>query len=125
MSTIPVGAGGVGLFILVIVLSGIWLGQSGKPYGTLLFTIHKLAGLATGVWLAVIVYQTHQTAPLSLLEIAAVAVTVLFFVGTVAAGGLLSIDNPMPAVVSTLHRVLPALAVLSTAGTLYLLLGGR
>jgi uncharacterized membrane protein (UPF0136 family) len=125
MSTTPGGVVGVGLLFVLILLSGIWLHRSGKPYSTLIFTIHKLAGLAVGVWLAVIVYQTHQAAPLGLLEIAAVVVTVLFSAGTVAAGGLLSIDKPMPAVVLTLHQVLPALTVLSAAGTLYLLLRGH
>lgn len=113
-----------GAAFLLIFASGIWLSRSGKPYGTLLFTVHKLVGLALGIWLAVTVYQTHQVAPLGALEITAVAVTVLLFVGTVAAGGLLSIDRPVPAFVGTLHLVVPLLTVLSTGGTLYLLLRG-
>jgi hypothetical protein len=125
MSTTQVRVVGVALLFLLIVLSGIWVSHSGKPYSTAPFTIHKLVGLAVGVFLAVIVYQTHQLAPLGLLEIAAIVVTVLFFVGTVAAGALLSIDKPMPGVVLRLHQVLPVLTVLSTAGTLYLLLRGK
>jgi hypothetical protein len=121
MSTTPVRAVGIGMLFLVIVLSGIYLSRSGKPYSTFPFTIHKLVGLALGVWLAVIVYQTHQTAPLDLLQIVAVVVTALLFAGTVAAGGLLSVDKPVPAAVQTLHKILPALAVLSTTSTLYLL----
>jgi hypothetical protein len=38
---------------------------------------------------------------------------------------LLSIAKPMPAVVSTMHKLLPYLTVLSTAVTLYLLLGRK
>ena len=124
MSTTPVRAVGIGMLFLVIVLSGIYLSRSGKPYSTFLFTVHKLVGLAVGVWLVVIVYQMHQSAPLSLLQMATIAITVLAFAGTVVAGGLLSLDRPMPAVAQTLHQVLPALSVLSTAGTLYLLLRG-
>jgi hypothetical protein len=108
-------------FVLIFI-SGIWLSRSGKPYSTPVFTIHKLVGLGLGALLVAIVYQTHQVAPLGGLEIAAIAVTVLFFVGTVAAGGLLSIDKPAPAIVGTLHLVGPVLTVLSTGGTLYLLL---
>ncbi|MFN2226832.1 MAG: hypothetical protein ACK2UY_11000 [Anaerolineae bacterium] len=108
-------------FVLIFI-SGIWLSRSGKPYSTPVFTIHKLVGLGLGALLVAIVYQTHQVAPLGGLEIAAIAVTVLFFVGTVAAGGLLSIDKPAPAIVGTLHLVVPVLTVLSTGGTLYLLL---
>ena len=125
MSTDQIRVIGAGLLFVLIFLSGLWVRGSGKPYSTLPFTIHKLAGLAAGILLAVIVYQAHQVAPLGLLEIAAIVVTVLCFVGTVAAGGLLSIDKPMPAIVLKLHQVIPVLTVLSTAGTLYLLLRGR
>ena len=75
--------------------------------------------------MAVIVYQAHQAAPLGTLEIASVAVTVLFFTATVAVGGLLSVEKPMPGLVLRLHQILPVLALLSTAGTLYLLLSAR
>jgi hypothetical protein len=125
MSTIQVRIVGVGLLLVLIFLSGLWLSRLGKPYNTAIFTIHKLVGLAAGVLLAVTVYQTHQVAPLGGAEIAAIVVTVLLFVVTVAAGALLSIDKAAPAVVLKLHQVIPVLTVLSTAGTLYLLLGGK
>jgi hypothetical protein len=125
MSTIQVRVAGTGLLFVFIFLSGLWVSGSGKPYNTLPFTIHKLVGLAAGVFLAVIVYKTHQVAPLGAAEIAAIVVTVLCSAGTVAAGGLLSIDKQAPAVVLKLHQVLPALTVLSTAGTLYLLLSSK
>ena len=110
-----------GVAFVLLFLLRIWLNRSGKPYSTLVLTVHKLVGLGLGVLLAAIVYQTHQVAPLGGLEIAVIVVTGLFFVGTVAAGGLLSIDKPAPAFVATLHLVVPILTVLSTGGTLYLL----
>ena len=125
MSTTQVRVAGTGLLFALIFLSGLWVSGSGKPYSTLPFTIHKLVGLAVGVLLAVIVCQTHQAAPLDLLKIAAIVVTVLLFAGTVAVGALLSIDKSMPAVVRKLHQIIPVLTVVSTAGTLYLLLRGR
>jgi len=125
MSTTQVRVVGVGLLLVVIVLSGFWVSGPGKPYRTLPFTIHKLAGLATGVLLAIIVYQTHKAAPLGVADIAAIAVTVLCFVGIVVAGGVLSVAKEAPAFVLKLHQILPVLAVLSTAGTLYLLLSGK
>jgi hypothetical protein len=125
MSATQVRVVGIALLFVLILLSGFWVSYSGKPYSTAPFTVHKLVGLAAGILLAVIVYQTHQVAPLGLLQIAAIVVTVLFFVGTVAAGALLSIDKPMPGVVLKLHQFLPVLTLLSTASTLYLLLRGR
>jgi hypothetical protein len=125
MSTIQVRVAGVGLSFVLIFLSGIWLSHLGKPYSTGVFTIHKLVGLAVGILLVVMVVQSHKAASLGLVEIAAIVVTVLFFLGTVVAGGLLSIDLEVPTFVGKLHLVLPILTLLSTAGTLYLLLRGR
>jgi heme A synthase len=124
MSTTQVRVAGVGLSFVLIFLSGIWLSHLGKPYNTGVFTVHKLVGLAVGILLGVMVYQTHKAAPSDPVQIAAIVITVLFFIGTVAAGGLLSIDLEVPAFVQRLHQFLPALTVLSTAGTLYLLLRG-
>ena len=125
MSTTQVRVAGTGLLLVLIFLSGLWVSGSGKPYSTLPFTIHKLVGLAVGVLLVVIVVQTHKAAPLGLPAIAAIVVTVLLFAGTVAAGALLSINEQAPAIVLRLHQVLPVLSLLSTAGTLYLLLSGK
>jgi hypothetical protein len=88
-------------------------------------TIHKLIGLAAGVFLVMTVYRIHQVAPLGPVEITAIVVTVLFFAGTVTAGGLLSTGKPMSAAISTLHQITPYLTVLSTAVTLYLLLSRK
>jgi hypothetical protein len=111
-----------GLFFLFIFLSGFWLSRTGKPYSTLIFTIHKLIGLAMGIFLILTVYRVHQAESLSALQISMTVVTVLFFIATVAAGGMLSIDKPMPLAVSFVHKLLPYLTVLSTGGALYLLL---
>jgi len=92
---------GAGLFYLFIFLSGFWLSHLGKPYPTIVFSIHKLIGVATAIFLVITVYRIHQAAPLSPVEITAGVVTVLFFAGTIVAGGLLSIDKSMPAAVLT------------------------
>ena len=125
MSTTQVRVVGAGVAFLAIFLSGIWVSLTGKPYSTLSFTVHKLVGLALGVLLGVIVYQTNQSASLGAVQIAAIVATVLLFVATVAAGGVLSVVEEVPAVALRLHQIIPVLAVLSTAGTLYLLLSGR
>ncbi len=114
-----------GSSFVFIFLSGYWLSRSGKPYSAIIFNTHKLVGLAMGVFLIVTVRQVHQVAPLGPAEIAVIVITVLFFIAVVAAGGLLSVDNPMPVAVSMVHKLIPYVAVLSTAVTLYLLLNRK
>jgi len=125
MSTNQLRVVSAGLFFLFIFLSGFWLSRTGKPYSGIILTIHKLIGLAAGAFLVMTVYRIHQVAPLSPVEITAIVVTVLFFAGNVATGGLLSTDKPMPAAISRMHQIMPFLTVLSTAVTLYLLVSPK
>ena len=125
---------GTGLFFIFIFASGFWLSRSGKPYSSLVFNVHKLIGLAAGIFLIVTVVKASHVAALRPVEITALVVTVLLFVGLVAAGGLLSVfdsgglanaSQALRAAIKAVHHVLPYLAVLSTAATLYLLVSNR
>jgi len=120
-----------GVFFLFILLSGFWVSRSGKPYNGLIFNIHKLIGLAAGIYLVRMVYLTNQAVPLSATQWAAIIVTVLLFGFTVAAGGLMSMlaegglqnmGAAMQMSVSLVHKYAPYLIVLSTGVALYLLL---
>ena len=119
------------VFFIFVFVFGFWLSRSGKPYNMLIFNLHKLIGLAMGVFLIVTVYQVHKTVAFTPFVISALLVTVLIFLVLVAAGGLLSFEaagdlqNASQSLlngVALAHKVLPYLALLSTAGTLYLLL---
>lgn len=121
MSTVRFRVVIVGLSFLFIFLSGFWLRRTGKPYNGLIFTIHKLVGLAMGVFLIMTIKQVHQVAPLGPVEITAIVVTALFFAATVTMGSLLSIGKPMPTVISMMNKLFPYPTVLSTVVTLYLL----
>ena len=125
MSTNQLRVVSAGLFYLFIFLSGIWLSRSGKPYSVIILAIHKLISLAAGVFLVMAIYQINQAAKLSAVELIAVVVTGLFFLGTIVTGGLLSTGKPMPAAILRMHQITPFLTVLSTAATLYLLLSRK
>ncbi len=114
-----------GLFFLFIFISGFLLSRGGKPYSVGFFTVHKLLGLAAGIYLGVKVYRAHQAAPLGTAEIAAIAVTVVLFICTVIAGGLLSTEESNPTFVSLIHKISPYFIVLSTIVSLYLLQNRR
>ena len=111
-----------GAFFVFMLLSGFWLSHTGRPLNVFILTVHKLISLGAVFFLAVTIYRIHQVTPLSPLEIAAGAVTLLFFIVMIATGGLLSTTLTLPGVVLTVHRVMPYLLILTTSATLYLLL---
>jgi hypothetical protein len=112
-----------GLFFLFIFLSGIWLSRTGRPLNVGISTVHKLISLAAGVFLLVTIHQRNRVIPLSTTEWIAIMATGLCFLVTVASGGFLSSNKPMPVAVLRVHQIVPVLTVLSTATTLYLVLG--
>lgn len=56
-------------------------------------------------------------------SLGAIVVTGLCFLGTVASGGFLSSEEPMPIAVLRLHQIVLVLTVLSSGAMLYLMLG--
>ena len=120
-----------GSFFMFIFLFGFWLSRAGKPYNSLIFNLHKLIGLAMGIFLIMTVYRVHQDEPFNPVQILVLAITVIIFIILVAAGGLLSIEvagnfenasQSTLGAISLVHKIFPYMALISTAGTLYLLL---
>jgi hypothetical protein len=111
-----------GIFFIFIILSGFWLSRTGRPINTIILTIHKLISLGAVVYLGITVYRIQQATPLTPVEIAACAVTLLFFIVMFATGGLLSTTKTMPAVVLKIHQIMPVIVILSSSASLYLLL---
>jgi hypothetical protein len=111
-----------GIFFLLIFLSGYLLTHLGKPYNMLIITIHKLLGLAIGIYLGVSLYRINQMDEISTLGIGIIAITVVFFLAMVASGSLLSAERTFPNIIKLMHRSFPYLTVLSTGILIFLVL---
>jgi hypothetical protein len=111
------------VLFVAIFISGIGLSRLGRPLNVRVSTLHKLISLGTGVLILVTIFQRAKVTPLNPAEWIAVVVTGLCFVATVASGGVLSGDKPMPVALLRVHQVAPVLATIGSAVTLYLVLG--
>jgi len=108
------------LFIPTIATGYLMSNAEGRP-NTLLLTTHKLVAVSNLVLLDITAIQKNKTMKLSVAEkITAITMNVCF-VGTIATGGMLSIDKEMPNAVHTAHNITPWLTVLSSGVLLYLL----
>lgn len=113
-----------GLSFALIFLSGFWLSRRGRPLNSGISALHKLISVATGVFMGVTIHQVNQASPLGGTGWVAIAVASLCTIATVASGGILSFERPVPTAVLRVHQVMPVLTAVSTGVTLYLLLAG-
>jgi hypothetical protein len=103
-----------GLFFMAIFTSGYFLTRRGKPYNMLVITLHKLVGLATGVFLVSSLLRLHQTGDLNASAVIALVITGISFIVLVVSGSLLSAEREFPPIFSTLHKVFPYFTLLAT-----------
>ena len=115
--TIPI------IFFIVIFLLGYRLRLRGKPYNTLLITVHKLTALGLGIYLAVMINKRHQIIPLNPIEITTATITILLFLINVATGSFMSTDKNIPQFVGQINKVVPYITVLATGITIALVAG--
>lgn len=109
------------LLFLFIFLSGYWLSRLGKPYPTLVLTLHKLIGIGTAVYLGLTVSRLHQVNPLTPFQWIALGALAFFALVTVVTGGLTSVEKTFPVIVSRTHQIGPYVTILSGSVFFYLL----
>jgi len=112
----------VGAGMLIVMVLGYLLTRSDKPFPALLLTVHKLIPVAVVVFLVITLVRANREAALSADLWITAAVTILFYLGAIATGGLVSMEKEMPEAVHLLHHYLPYLCLLSTAAMAFLLL---
>ena len=112
----------IGVLFLLIIISGISLARTGKPYSPVLFNIHKLISLAGVVLTGIVVYNLLRGLEVSPLMWALVIVTGVFFIILIVSGGLLILDKPFYNLLRTIHRILPAVSIILTAVIFFFLL---
>ena len=122
-----------GLLLLTLV-SGVWLSHSGKPFNSLIFTIHKLIALATVIIIGTNVYHLFRAMDgNTLVTLSVIAVSGLLFLALFVSGallslipaGLLNLAKPMPEVILKFHQLAPLPALVSAMATIYLLVANK
>jgi len=108
-------------FFLLILLSGYRVTNSGKPYSMIILSIHKLLSVGTLAYLALSIWRASRVQPLAVLQWLAIGSAFLLFLVTILTGGFLSMEKDMPAVLKTVHHILPYATAATPLVTLFLL----
>ena len=93
-----------GILFLLMIITGVILSRSGKPYGTGLVTLHKLFSIAALVVVILAFVQQMKAAPNPLWTLMAILGGVLF-VAAIASGALLTGEKTMPDWISLIHKL--------------------
>ncbi len=116
-----------GLVLVFTLLTGFLLSRLGRPYNGLVFNVHKLIALAAVIYLGISINQVRGSIPVNAAVWGLVGLAGLFFLSLFVSGAILSIGKPadVVAVMRTIHRVIPYLAVISLAAAVTLLINGK
>ena len=109
------------LIALVIFITGYWLHKAGKPYSTLILTLHKLIAFGLFVCIVIVVYQMNKAESLSSVELIIFWSVFAGFIIAIASGGVLSTDRQLPVYVRHIHNGASFLSGLCASVLLYLL----
>lgn len=116
LSSNPAMVGGLAL----ILATGFLLAKNAPSYGNGLLTVHKLAAVGIIIFVVVRARHAHVDAGLGSLAWATLITGAAAFLTMIGTGGALSAMDHPPAIVGTVHRIVPYLAVALTLTALYL-----
>jgi hypothetical protein len=111
----------IGIVFILIFLTGFLLSRIGRPYSNGTLTVHKLLGLTSLALFVLTAIRILRTGLQHTEIIPGAILTVLFFLGLIVTGGLVSALPAPPKIASAIHKIFPYLTVLSTGVTLYFL----
>jgi hypothetical protein len=113
---------GIGFLFLLIIISGIWLAKTGKPYQPALFNVHKLISLAAIALTGVVLYNILKTTQGSSVVFILLMIAVLFLLALIVTGGMLNLEKPYYHILRTIHRIVSPLSILILIGIFWILL---
>lgn len=113
---------GIILLFLGIIITGVVMAKSGRPYSPVLFNVHKFISLAAVVLGGIWVYQLLGNVPHGGLVITLIVLAVVFYVVLFVTGGMLNLDKSYHDILKIAHKVLSPAAIIVTIVLFYLLL---
>jgi hypothetical protein len=108
------------IIAIVICISGLWLNNSGKPYNTIVLTVHKLISVGTLLYIVFSCYQLNKTATFVPVELVLCISMLILFLIAIGSGAILSTDNQISSFVQIIHRISSIASFVFTGALIYL-----
>ncbi|MHB1395032.1 MAG: hypothetical protein ACYCYE_18650 [Clostridia bacterium] len=114
-----------GILLLLTIGTGVWLSNLGKPYNTLIFTVHKLIALATAVITAVLIRFLLKNVEIKTIILTLIIVSVLFALALFITGAIMSLGMAPYRLFKTVHSIATILTAVTTVAVVYFLLNRK
>jgi len=119
---------GMKLFLFIVamvisILAGVVLSRTGKPYHTLLFTVHKLVAIAGLVFMIVLLSAYIKGNPANSVLILFAIAGAVGFLGILLSGALMSLDRLVVSM-QLVHKLSTVVYVLASSGLMWKILSG-
>ncbi len=109
------------VFVLLMIISGFTVSRTGRPYNSLLFTVHKLISLGTLVYMVIHFSRVDRGILFSMPVILIVLCTAILFISLFATGGMLSAMKSPSVFIERTHHILPYLLAFSALSGIHLI----
>ena len=109
-----------GFVFLFTIGSGICLSKLGKPYGTIIFNIHKLIALGFIIYTFIIGRNLFKSIDINNIMWFLIVVSIISVIALIATGGILSIKDRIKDSWVIIHKVSTALLLVSLSSYFYL-----
>jgi len=113
-----------GIIFVLTLASGAWLSNTGKPYSSAIFTIHKLISVTAVVLAAIQMIRGFKTVGASPLAIVLFILAILAVIALFATGALMSLDKEPYKIWLLIHQIAPAVMGIASAAVVFLLAKG-
>ena len=113
-----------GIIFILTLASGAWLSNTGKPYSSAIFTIHKLISVTAVVLAAIQMIRGFKTVGASPLAIVLFILAILAVIALFATGALMSLDKEPYKIWLLIHQIAPAVMGIASAAVVFLLAKG-
>jgi hypothetical protein len=109
-----------GIGFLLILVSGIWLSKLGKPYGTLVFNMHKLVAMGFIVLTFITSRNMFKEINISSFMWILIVLAAISVITILLSGGILSQKEQITGSLVIIHKISSALLLISLSGGFYL-----
>ncbi|MEQ8154514.1 MAG: hypothetical protein ABRQ25_06480 [Clostridiaceae bacterium] len=116
---------GSGIMFLLTIGAGFLLSNSGKPYNTAIFTIHKLIALGVVILTGILIFNLQENLKLETGTILLIILAIVSILALFVSGVLLSIGKVPYLTAKIIHIIAPITAVISIGLSIYLMLKKR